>query len=200
MSSCQLERIAVALDRPRSAAIIREKSYNDESGRQDYNCGSEGADNDDDKPTAGESHRASPTPAAKGPRKGRKVFLNPDRPWSEVESDEAQDEIMEKCDFLANEMAHHADVTPLTRCNHERSLDEATPSNVACMCMCAQVLVHAVDGARKCWCTQVVVYESAGARRCTQALEILSICNGPRLALIEYTIKSLHHTNSFNRL
>ena len=110
----RLERIAVALHRPRSAAIIREKSYNDESGRQDYNCGSEGADNDDDKPTAGESHRASPTPAAKGPRKGRKLFLDPDRPWSAVESDEAQDEIMEKCDFLANEMAHHAE---WTECN-----------------------------------------------------------------------------------
>ena len=27
---------------------------------------------------------------------------------------------------------------------------------VACMRMCAQVLVHAVAGARKCWCTQML--------------------------------------------
>ena len=102
----------------------------------------------------------------------------------------------------------------------------STATLVACVCMCAQVLVHASAGARKCWCTQLLVHASAGARSCwctqllvhasagarkcwctqvlvhasggirkrwcTQmhALETLSICNGPHLALIEYTIKS----------
>lgn len=75
------------------------------------------ADDDDDengdKPTTGESHRASPTPAARGPglRKEEKIFVDVDQPSTAVESDEAHEEIMDKCDFLASEIAHHVEWT-----------------------------------------------------------------------------------------